>query len=364
MAFPDGWAYYQVITLPAVKTLTDFPYLITNLPAHVYANARSDGGDIRFTNSDGSVLLPRHKQFYDSGGTSRFRALVPSLSASVGSDIRVYYGAPSETEPAEDDTYGKEAVWAAGGNDDYAGVWSLDEDPTGGAPQMIDGTANDFDGTCTNSPTQTTGQIGNCLSFSSNKYVDCGGGGTLDNSVFTYCAWIYTNVAHYGTIIGCKGSSVIGPNGIQFRTSEGSGNLQLLKAQAVLIGSSSGGISATTWYHVAVTYDGSGNYVFYIDGAASGSGTSAQSFTSTDMLIGACQNQYNAPQEAFNGYIDDASITPAVRSADWIYAEHYVGANQSAPSYGGAVAIGGGAVGPLIGGNLTRSHLIGGRLVA
>lgn len=53
-----------------------------------------------------------------------------------------------------------------------------------------------------------------------------------------------------------------------------SGNALQLRAQSVaVIATSTATLAATTDYRIIITYDGSGNYAFYVDGAAEGSGT-------------------------------------------------------------------------------------------
>jgi hypothetical protein len=125
---------------------------------------------------------------------------------------------------------------------------------------------------------------------------------------FSYTAWI--NVA-----------STTGPYGI-FGTLDNSGpelqlytgTLRLLQESIALVSSSSGSVTASAWHFVAVTYDASGNCVFYIDGAAAGSGTNLQSFYSNPIYLGANGNN-GSIAEFFSGGLNDVRIYNRALSA-------------------------------------------------
>lgn len=118
-------------------------------------------------------------------------------------------------------------------------------------------------------------------------------------SAFTIAA--FTKPASTGTLTLVN----IGPDiggGRQFRTTGGSNQLQLLNAGSAVIGTSSGGIG-TAWHSIVVTYDSStGNYVFYIDGVSSGSGTNVQTFSAGAQLY---MGSTSGGSELFSGYIAD-----------------------------------------------------------
>ena len=63
-------------------------------------------------------------------------------------------------------------------------------------------------------------------------------------------------------------------------------HFRLLKQATTLIGSNTATISVDTWYILVVTYDGSGNYAFRVNGADDGSGTSDQTFSGSNTRIG------------------------------------------------------------------------------
>lgn len=107
-----------------------------------------------------------------------------------------------------------------------------------------------------------------------------GGSGSPGSNIFTIQARIQIGVAATNqTIYGAFDT------GLQFRVNS-SNQLQLLKAGVAAIGNSTGTLTAGVDYDVAVTYNGS-TAVFYINGIASGSATSAQTFVlNTQYAIG------------------------------------------------------------------------------
>ena len=90
--------------------------------------------------------------------------------------------------------------------------------------------------------------------------------------IFTIMLHFYMGVAgNTQTIYGT------GSNGVQLRVNTDN-TVALLKSGVAQIGTSTGTLSATTWTHVAVTYDGA-SAAFYLNGAASGTASSAQTFS-------------------------------------------------------------------------------------
>ncbi len=102
MAWLSGWTYRRSITInnsSNSNTLTDYQVLIT-LDTQSLISAgkmRSDGGDIRFTDSDGSTQLNYWIESGINTTSTRIWVKVPSIPASSTKTIYVYYGNPSAT---------------------------------------------------------------------------------------------------------------------------------------------------------------------------------------------------------------------------------------------------------------------------
>lgn len=146
--------------------------------------------------------------------------------------------------------------------------WRLDES-SGNATDSIGGN------TGTNSNvTYTTGKINNCAVFNgSSALFSVTTNASLQSSVFTYAAWVKTSSLTTQTIKG----TVTGDSP-QFRI-ESDLKVGLVKTGIVGIATSTNPIASNTWTHVAVTYDASGNYQFFVNGSLNGSGTNLQTFT-------------------------------------------------------------------------------------
>ena len=154
---------------------SNFPVLIS-LTDSVLATTGADGGnvenpngwDISFRASDGITKLDFEVEKYTSSpgsGTLVAWVRIPTLSTSADTDIYIYYGNPdvacSQENPA--------GVWGA----NYKGVWHLNEDPTGPAPQFADSTFNRNHGTAGsippgNPPTSDVGKINESLAYDDN----------------------------------------------------------------------------------------------------------------------------------------------------------------------------------------------------
>ncbi|MDJ0454431.1 LamG-like jellyroll fold domain-containing protein [Gordonia amicalis] len=104
--------------------------------------------------------------------------------------------------------------------------------------------------------------------------------------------------AQTGTIIGSGGTG-----GLQWRINA-SGTMELLKANTASIGQSALSVPVGAVAVVAVVYDSTGTYSFYLNGKPAGGGVNAQTFTaSTFLTIGA-----TAGSEFFNGDIGELVV--------------------------------------------------------
>jgi hypothetical protein len=94
-ASPDwlsGWTYRRPIDLSPKTPLADYQVLVTldtSTMGNPYANVKSDGSDIRFTDSDGTALQDYWVESWDSSGTSRIWVEVTDSGTST---IYMYYG--------------------------------------------------------------------------------------------------------------------------------------------------------------------------------------------------------------------------------------------------------------------------------
>ena len=128
---------------------------------------------------------------------------------------------------------------------------------------------------------------------------------TLNQAVFTIEGWIYLNAVGSARGIVGKGTGTTG-----WLLSINSSN-QVVFTDTTTAITSTGTLSVSTWYHIAVVRSttGTNQTKIYINGTNDGTGTSATNFSQTNSLyVGADRTAGSA----FNGYIEDLRITKGV----------------------------------------------------
>ena len=329
MAFPTGYTKYQNVTIDSTKvgaTLTDYPCLIDlsdmDKTTDIFDTCRTDGGDIRVTLSDGTTQLAREVVSIDTTGkTGEVHVKIPSLSSSVDTVIRVWYNG-TDTEPAEDSTYGKENAW----NPNYKMVQHMNQDPSGSAPQMIGSTSNNVDGTSVGS--MTTGdlvdaQIGKGVNFDgSDDRIDVGTGAGFPQGTSnrTISAW-FNSSSGADKIIFAYGAAASG-QGILFLLNGG-----LLKVGKY--GENYGGnatVGLNTLNYGCAVIESSELSIYLNDSLDSTATISAYNTGSGFADIASFDNGAGA---FFPGIIDEVRVSDIALSAEWCSTEYN---NQSSPS--------------------------------
>lgn len=371
MAFPTGWLRKCKLTIQNAKiddTLSNFPVLITEttLPqgndeifdADGVHPAQNGGGDIRFSSdSAGSSQLACEIVTFTTdntpaNGKAEIWVEVPSISSSVDTDIYIWWETSgSDSQPAEDATYGKEDTWDDGGSDYFKMVQHLNEDPTPNGAQAIDSTQYDTDGTSAgtmDSDDLVTGAFqggtqGKAWDFdrNSDQYIDCGNPNALNVdyvsvSFFAKATdWNLTNLGLFS-----KGGSDTADRQYWMWANYNTLYSAIDGEQYAELGSAP---SANEWHHFVLTYDGE-DVSLYIDGVYDSgyertTGPIVQ--TSYPLYIG-----YINAYDHFDGSIDEVRISATPRPVAWITTEYE---NQSDPNtfiVEGAPEVAVGAVAP------------------
>ncbi|MCK5413091.1 MAG: DUF2341 domain-containing protein, partial [Candidatus Pacebacteria bacterium] len=254
---------------------------------------------------------------------------VPTVSSSTDTTIYIYYANSSITTSQENIA----GVWDDGGANNFKMVQHLSEDPSTGAPQSIDSTQYNNDGTSAGTmltEDQVAGQIDGSLDFDgTDDYVDMGNDGSLDiTDEITISVWVKT-------IIGIQQSFVSSDDNnnrnfaLQLKSGTFFANFYLFRGGSSAVSNLEGTtyIPDGEWHHIVGTFT-SGNQKLYVDGIVEATGTGIGSIDTdpVSLTIGARENGMD---RLTNGQIDEVRISNTARSADWIAIEYN---NQSEPT--------------------------------
>jgi len=114
-------------------------------------------------------------------------------------------------------------------------------------------------------------------------------------AAFTLCQWVkYNNVDHFCFDISATDGSEVFT--LDIATSGDTASISVMStANSVTNGTtfSSFTFSDDTWYYVAITHDGSGNYNFYVNGSYIGSSTIGKCAANQPLQIGTERSNYS-----------------------------------------------------------------------
>lgn len=208
------------------------------------------------------------------------------------------------------------AVW----NSNFAGVYHF---PNGTSLTTNDSTSNALNGTPTNTPTATTGQIDGAMNVvsASNQYSDLGT--TFDPSAVTYTAWV--NGTSFPNSYNAVIAHVQSTNDYSFLLVKSTGKLnaevKTTSGDLAYDGTGINTLSTGTWYFIALTYDNVNGLKGYfngtLDGSKSPSGNLSTGFAASTLI-----GKYPSGTFNFNGAIDETRMSNVARSADWIATEY------------------------------------------
>lgn len=274
----------------------------------------SSGYDLLFaSDSAGASPLPFQRAVWQPAtGALEAWVNIPTLSHTTDTTFYILFGNSAITTDQATPT----SVWDTHFQSvlHMGGVTSL---------SVSDSTANGNGGVSGNNgialPSAVVGKLAGGASYTGSQGIYLGSALSA-TPPWTISAW--ANLTSVNTTQAFFGATSAG--GIEFRLDGSNSKLDLLTNNIADMAHSTGTLSPNTWTHVAVSYDASGNYVFYINGAASGSGTNLQSFSSTGYYVG-----YDYNGEDLNGILDEFRFSNIVRSADWLAAQYN---NQNSPS--------------------------------
>jgi hypothetical protein len=333
--YNGDWAYRQKFTIDAGKVngdLTDFPVYV-DLSNFDVTNFAANGTDLRVTKSDEVTEVAREIVFFDgANGEMHFKA-AGTLSGTTNSDWYLYYGNAGASDYATSATYGAENVW----NSNYVAVWHNQEDPSGGAPQVLDSTSYSHDMTSAGTMTSGDNVAGKLSGYAidydgSDDYLTVGDSDALDTPISqTISVWVSTTNTTSGRPIISKLASGAGTSGgWAFNYTSTNQSAQYLtyngtSATTSAIGSTQ--INTGSWFLIHGVQDGSTRADVYINGFSDGNDTSTAGISRGTHLVNQASRGNTGTKIAAK--IDEVRVMSTNMTGQWIWTEYQ---NQSSPS--------------------------------
>ena len=216
----DTGDHVATVTLPvAASDQDDVKVLLSpNSDAQwatFWATVADGGADMRVYLDDDETPLSREVVSCDTTAeTGQIWVRVPHVYSGQTVACHIYADGVS-SEPAADAAFGAESVWANG-----YGVWHMEQDPSGSAPQISDSTANGYHGTSAGTMTSgdliAAGKIGAAIAFDgADDYISIGGFNLSDAGLARTGAisvWYYAEgdnaicdmMSDYSTLLGAS----------------------------------------------------------------------------------------------------------------------------------------------------------------
>ncbi len=341
--YDTDWRLRKQITIDFNQVdanLTGFPVLI-NLAtdAELAASAQIDGDDILFTLSDEITKIPHEIEFFDPGtGELVAWVNVPSVSASVDTDIYMYYD--NATVGSQQDVLN---VWDA----NYVQVLHLKEAPNGALDELNDSTGSGNHGQTFSmgAGNSVDAQIGKGLNFvradaldQVRVYDSASLDGTADEGTLEYWAYFvaapppstyYLIMVHSLRFSGSRGMEHAWRDDDNFFMYANTGD----PGGETWSGTSLHGFVAGRWHHVVWRWQRvpGQDHDLFTDGIsrafdiADNSANWTVDATMDDWYYGGTADRND---RWFDGRMDEVRVSNIMRSDAWISTEHN---NQSDP---------------------------------
>jgi len=190
MAWLGTWGKRRKITIDQSlidSALSNFPVMIRISAlsgiddddiSDIFDDLGANSLKIAVTRSDGTTQCYVEIEHWDNSGELAILWVnVPSISDSVDTELYIYYDNSEANNSSYVGVTGSavaQNVW----NSNYISVWHMNQDPSGGAPQLLDSCSLDADGTSGGSMTSgdlvIESDVGPVIDFETDDYFDCG----------------------------------------------------------------------------------------------------------------------------------------------------------------------------------------------
>jgi len=328
----SAWQYNRTIYIEenSGNDLIDYQVLFNLSGSNFPLEANESGADLRFVDKNGDVLNYWIEEYNHSAMKAHIWIKVPEIPANGTAALQMYWGNSNAFAMSNfNDAMQKLQV-----DDSTVALWHFDN---GSGNTVYDATSNDndgniygakwigFDGGQWNNRSDVNFSSGYAMQFDGvNDYVDVGS--NINPNQFTIEAWIYPNTtlgAIRAIISKLHNEKDYYYKNFEFRIETGKLVAHIPDGSAWTRVETQNTISARTWYHAVLTYDGSTGKIF-INGREDPniySGSYVQD--NIKVTIGARPEfGYGNPGMFFNGIIDEVAIYNRSLSAEEIKA-HY-----------------------------------------
>ncbi|MHA2029035.1 MAG: DUF2341 domain-containing protein, partial [Candidatus Kariarchaeaceae archaeon] len=335
-----NFEYRKNITIDSTKvsgssSLTDFPILIDIYDSDLRTKVQSDGDDIIFTNTTGTKLDHEIEEFNQTYNGTHAHLItwvrIPSLSGTTDTVVTMYYG-NSTIGPQENPT----AVW----NSNYVGIYHMNNDPSSTAPQMIDSTTNNNDGTSYGTMQLNdvvTGVSGNGIDFDgTNDYIDLGNPASMQiTGAITLETWLNVDTVGNDYILAKLGGG--GQRGWDLSFDDDAGispdgwvMFRLSTDGTSMISTGYERVNASQWTHIVGVFQPSSYTQLFVNGQKVGEKTTGIPATQFDPSVPIrFGRRSDAITDYYDGRLDEIRISDTARTEDWIVTEYN---NQFDPS--------------------------------
>jgi hypothetical protein len=346
----SGWSYRKKVTISNTNVgSSDLPYfpLLVNIAetgggsTNIGYNLsdKTNGYDIRFTDSSGTSLLPYEREALSVASnnlTAKLWVQVPTVNHLTTTDIYIYYGNSGQSGSDWTATTGSgncstmteaKCTWKEGSSQNYDAVWHFKE--TGTNPTIHDSTAKANDSTV-QTWTPTSGPVDGAGGDDGSKWVEFNGSTVFLTATNAHTSSFWVNVTSYDTgghtyptILNLKTdidyyavylSDVSGYEGISAST-VGINGWRASGTSAALIGS---------WNYITVVFDGVdrtnvNSWKIYVNGVSKSLTTAGGWNTISDNII---YTDDKSTADTLYGTIDELRVASIARSVGWINFEY------------------------------------------
>ncbi len=263
--YETGWSSRLPITIQSSQideTMTDFPVYVdlSDLGSEFFNTVRSDGGDIRITQSDGQTERPIELVTIDTGSETGELHFSGDVSSTTDTVFYIYFGNSDAEGYAETDTYGAQNVWGT----EYIAVYHMEEAAAGrGTADLYqDSTDNEYDADDQLNSTGKSGKLGQGQEVDAqgdaNEYLLLPSDIVNSETELTFAYWM--NSSDGGNQALINGGS--GNEYLLYLTGGGT-NLDVFPGGAITVPD----LTNSSWRHVLVTRDANANqWRAYVDG--------------------------------------------------------------------------------------------------